>query len=98
MLNGKSSAAMPIACTAGSAPLHKCISPCKSYPSLNSDARTQRTPEALPTTSTYPFGTAVDGTAIRAPRADSAVHYPPMYGTRADEAQTLSAELTNNLV
>ena len=47
---------------------------------------------------TYPFGTAVDGTAIRAPRADSAVHYPPMYGTRADEAQTLSAEPTNNLV
>src|SRR6266550_1122214 len=28
--------------------LHKCVSPSKSYPGLNIDARTQRAPKALP--------------------------------------------------
>jgi hypothetical protein len=48
MPNGKLSAATPVACGVSSVPLHKCASRSKSCPSLNSDARTQRTPKANP--------------------------------------------------
>ena len=76
MLNGKLPAATPVAARGSSVPLHKCISPSRSYPGLNSDARRRRTPKAIRARSTaHPFRPAVDGLGVRAP-SGRAVRYP----------------------
>lgn len=71
MLNGKLTAAAP-----GLSRCIKCVSPSKSYPSLNGDAadaahsesnsRTQRSGGARSTA--YPFRPAINGPSVRAPR------------------------------
>ena len=74
----------------------------KNYPALNSDARTRRIRNHF-VRDRWPIHFARQLTDRPSPararlRADEPVRDPVTHGTRADEAQTLSAELTNNLV